>query len=139
MIKLTYNGFQIEVDSVKEAKELMEKEVRSVSGSVLDTPITYIKKHSTHILWSEYEMDRILRLVGDEVPDNKICNDSMLRQRHTISGIVTRLRVINSIRNGGKKSYSISKKSLKMIQAYFKPEVKIETTGAPMATASKWW
>lgn len=91
MIKIVVNGVQIEVDSTKEAVDLIKGfETKKEKPQVAEVKVHRKKRFSTKAYWTDEELKRMLNYQHTQgVSPSEIARDNTLRSRHSRHGIIS--------------------------------------------------
>lgn len=93
MIKIIYNGYTIEVDSVAQARELMTGETKQLAekkrkvGRPFGVRRMNKRKGFSSNRWTVEEAKHLIRLIETNSPPSYIKRDSILRDKHTKGAI----------------------------------------------------
>lgn len=117
MIKITINGYIVEVSSVEEARQLVNKPTPTVSKVV--TPKVAkrkYKKASMRNVWEKVEVEYILKALDLGVTSGALVKSPALRTRHSKLSIGTFVSQINRYIGGFKNK--LGSDAVKTIENY---------------------
>lgn len=121
MIKINYNGYEVEVQSVAELKELVGstplQALSNLTGSVANKPrrgrpvgsLSRRRRSTRKASWETVEVNHIISAISIGKNSSEVSRDPLLRERHVKSGILQMYyNVKNNITGRGRVSPEIA-------------------------------
>lgn len=103
MIKVKYLGYEVELESIEDVRELLGQKTKSESKVIpvrKEKEVVAKKKGFSPHRWTEQEMKTIFNLLNGGLNGRMISKDFSLRQRHS-KGAISQMveKVINNTTN----------------------------------------